>query len=108
MAWLQEAGQELRAACGAKLNDKTILLPGAVEIFLDLGFPKDHREHDIDNCVKATLDLLVRYHVLATDSYTAVQKQTIQYHPELEAACYVTVRPFTPAIERYRERERVR
>jgi Holliday junction resolvase RusA-like endonuclease len=77
---------------------KRPVFAGRVDVAVRLPIPTNGRNRDGDNCLKATLDLLVQLGVIVDDNWRHVRRSSVEWVDDgsLGVECAVTV---TPAAE---------
>ncbi len=84
--WTELAGWELARQRPAKTA-------GAVSILIEVEEPRTGRRQDIDNKLKAAVDLLVTHALIESDDQFTVRKITGEWSKDIEGA-RVTIEPW--------------
>ena len=71
-AWIVEAGYQLN-------RQRPPQIVGRVSILIEVAEPKTQRQMDLANREKATIDLLVKHHVIQGDSQRYLRKLTMKW-----------------------------
>ena len=89
-SWKAAAGASVQLALAS--IDQRPVFGGRVDVALRVPIPANGRNRDGDNCLKATLDLLVSTGVIADDNWRRVRASSVEWvDDDLGGDCLVTV-----------------
>ena len=88
--WKAAAGASVQLALAS--IDQRPVFGGRVDVALRVPIPANGRNRDGDNCLKATLDMLVSTGVIADDNWRRVRASSVEWvDDDLGGDCLVTV-----------------